>query len=207
MIVKIFQTRGGVTSFETNATTFGELRNDFSANGVSFSYESNIAMLVGSNLELGMDAAVLPEEDFMMGIYPRKTKAGADRKSLYAQIKKARGTYGNEAVKAFFARNYDCVEGKNYTNLSSDVLEEAVPAMLKYLSYSGTNSNVTTPETSTQVVAPQVTDDAAKRQALVAAGFSAEEIEAMLAAICEPQTDPLEEWAETVCRQHPLLRC
>lgn len=203
MIVKIFQTRGGVTSFETNATTFGELRNDFSANGVSFSYESNIAMLVGSNLELGMDAAVLPEEDFMMGIYPRKTKAGADRKGLYAQIKKARSTYGNDVVKAFFARNYDCVDGKNYTNLSSDVLEEAVPAMLKYLSYSSTSSNATAPEAAI----PQITDDAAKRQALVTAGFSAEEIEVMLGALCEPQTDPLEEWADSVCRQHPLVRC
>lgn len=72
--IKIVSTLGSVQTIETNATTFGELTPVLQSKGIR---PSDLTLLVeGSNVELSHPNALLPEGNFNLFAFPKKTKSG-----------------------------------------------------------------------------------------------------------------------------------
>ena len=120
MIVKVYSTQMGEKSVETSATTWGQLQNDLSKNGISY---SGMKSVIGeSKLTLEADAAILPTEGFTLFLMPKKTKAGAidintaGYKDLRAEICTILNGGKNEPAKTHFN------EGKNYTTKGTEEL-------------------------------------------------------------------------------------
>ena len=117
--ITIFSTKGSQKKeHETNATTWGELKRE-----ISLLYDmSNLQATENVNrTDLVSDTAVLPKGDFTLFLRPVKTKSGA---YSYEEVREI--IQSNPTLKEDIKRIY----GRNYTNLSTEVLNEAVSKLL-----------------------------------------------------------------------------
>ena len=117
--VTVFSTNVGQgISFETEATTFRELQEDFHNNDVSFSKNSMKAILGTTRTTLESDLALLPETDFNVFLMPKKTKSGQDlsRTECYEKIKDLIEKFGENAKDYFY----------KYTNMATSRLNELI---------------------------------------------------------------------------------
>ncbi len=117
--ITIFSTKGSQKrELVTNATTWGELKREIS----SLYDMSNLQATENVNrTDLVSDTAVLPKGDFTLFLRPIKTKSGA-----YSYEEAKRIIQSNPTLKEDIKRVY----GKSYTNLSTEVLNEAISRLL-----------------------------------------------------------------------------
>jgi hypothetical protein len=117
--VKIYTSNTGDGKvITTEARTFGELKNDLQANGILFNNESMKAVIGETRTTLELDGAILPETDFGLFLFPKKTKSGMayTREECFEKVKTYRET--NEGLEFF--------EGINVTRTSTDKLNEMI---------------------------------------------------------------------------------
>lgn len=62
--------------FTTSASTFGELKNEFSNNGISYNSDLKVALRNGSETIVLTESSVLPENSFIIMMTPKKVKSG-----------------------------------------------------------------------------------------------------------------------------------
>ena len=74
--IRVASTRGLQEPIETSASTLGELAPILESRGIPLS--STQIIVQGSNVELSHPSAVLPEGDFTICIFQKKSKAGYD---------------------------------------------------------------------------------------------------------------------------------
>jgi hypothetical protein len=114
--IKIYSTATGIAVVDSNATNWGQLKNELNDKGYSVSNMTAVENKNNSNLEL--DEAVLPDGEFVLMLAPKKTKSGGlSYSEIRLQIKQAFEDDKNAAHEHFNAGN------KNYTNKSKDELE------------------------------------------------------------------------------------
>jgi len=101
--------------FESTGTTWKEVQREMV--DLRINYSGMKAVIGESRLTLESEKAVVPQEGFTLYLMPVKTKSGADRKELFAQMKAA--VESKQASKEQFM-----VDGKNMTQLSTDKLVE-----------------------------------------------------------------------------------
>jgi outer membrane protein assembly factor BamE (lipoprotein component of BamABCDE complex) len=77
-------TPSGRVSIETNATTFGELREHPSFPAVDLT--KNEVTVKGSDVSLRLDSAALPEGNVVMYITAKEQKAGMSKETYYDQL-------------------------------------------------------------------------------------------------------------------------
>ena len=122
--IVIFSANGKSNApIHTTAEKLGDLQADFSRLNISL---NNMSVVVGETTTelLGQDS-ILPEGPITLFLMQKKSKAGAgaasyDRKGLYETIKSYIAADGDKAKKHF------ADDGKNYTQLSSQKLNELV---------------------------------------------------------------------------------
>lgn len=192
-VVTVLQTRGQkVVQIELPAevTTFGQLKKYFQEAGVEYHIKHNVAIESVNNTTLELDDARLPEGDFKLGIFARKTKAGTDRKTLYSRIKEFVHRDGKDKVNNYFKEK----AGAHYTNVPNDRLEALVNA------YSGTE------EITVEAEEESATPDVAIAELLSKMGVSKKLVKKVIKQI-EGSSDLRQDWFEDICREHPLLDC
>ena len=114
--IKIYSTATGIAVVDSNATNWGQLKNELNDKGYSISNMTAVENKNNSNLEL--DEAVLPDGEFVLMLAPKKTKSGGlSYSEIRLKIKQAFEDDKNAAHEHFNAGN------KNYTNKSKDELE------------------------------------------------------------------------------------
>jgi|694.fasta_scaffold100901_3 hypothetical protein len=114
--IKIYSTATGIAVVDSNATNWGQLKNELTNKGYSVSDMTAVENKNNSNLEL--DEAVLPDGEFVLMLAPKKTKSGGlSYSEIRLQIKQAFEDDKKAAHEHFNAGN------KNYTNKSKDELE------------------------------------------------------------------------------------
>jgi hypothetical protein len=114
--IKIYSTATGIAVVDSNATNWGQLKNELTNKGYSVSNMTAVENKNNSNLEL--DEAVLPDGEFVLMLAPKKTKSGGlSYSEIRLQIKQAFEDDREAANEHFNAGN------KNYTNKSKDELE------------------------------------------------------------------------------------
>lgn len=184
--ITVFQTRGSKkVLIESDVRTFGQLQNLFDDYGVSYSTKEMVAVESIGNTSLELANAVLPDQDFTLGIFPRKTKAGSGRSELYNRIKEFVARDGKDVVNSYFKE----ATGKHYTNISTSDLETLVNQ------YGSTISVVTTDPKQ---------DVASLLQEL---GVSSSLISQVTSELNEEKVEVNMEWIKQVCSQHPLTNC
>lgn len=191
--VTVIQTRGAKAvqiELPAEIKTFGQLKQMFSTNGISYHIKENIAIESIGNSTLELDTAILPEGDFKLGIFARKTKAGADRKLLYTRIKEFVHRDGKDKVNNYFNN----ATGRHYTTIPNDELETLVN------NYGG------------QVVEEVEVQEEEQGQPLNVIellrkmNVSEETLSSVLDEIAgKPKSD--QQWLDEICKQHPLLKC
>jgi hypothetical protein len=62
--------------FMTQATTFGQLKTEFSANNVSFNDDLKVALRGDNGATALLDSSILPETSFIIMMTPKKVKSG-----------------------------------------------------------------------------------------------------------------------------------
>lgn len=111
--VKIFTTASGNGKIiETSAITFGELMADMKTNGVDFNIDSMKAIVGETKNVLEIESALLPEGNFGLFLFPKKTKSGNDfstlsRAELEEAIKQLRLNYPEISVT--YSLGFNCV--------------------------------------------------------------------------------------------------
>jgi hypothetical protein len=114
--IKIYSTATGIAVVDSDATNWGQLKNELTNKGYSVSNMTAVENKNNSNLEL--DEAVLPDGEFVLMLAPKKTKSGGlSYSEIRQQIKQAFEDDKKAAHEHFNAGN------KNYTNKSKDELE------------------------------------------------------------------------------------
>lgn len=114
--ITVYSTLGkNATEFNSNGATWKDVQREMS--DLRISYSGMKAVIGETRLTLESEKAIVPETDFTLYLMPIKTKSGADRKELFAQMKAA--VDSKQAEKSQFM-----VEGKNMTQLSTSTLEE-----------------------------------------------------------------------------------
>lgn len=109
--VKIYTTASGNGKIiETSATTFGELMVDMMQNGVDFNIDSMKAIVGETKNVLEIESALLPEGNFGLFLFPKKTKSGLDcryssRAELEEAIKQLRLDYPEISATYFLGFN------------------------------------------------------------------------------------------------------
>lgn len=185
--ITVYVSRGQKTKvIETDATTFAELKEVLKANDVAFNIRGQVAVESVNNTTLELDNAVLPDSNFTLAIFQRKTKAGADRTTLYNRIKEFIARDGKDAVNSYFKE----VAGKHYTNISTDALEGFVD------SYG-----------SAVIASTEVPNKASVLALLKELGVSSELIEEVSDELCQEKIEVNHEWISWVCANHPLVTC
>ena len=113
--IKIYSTATGIAVVDSNATNWGQLKNELTNKGYSVSNMTAVENKNNSNLEL--DEAVLPDGEFVLMLAPKKTKSGG---LSYSEIRlKIKQAFEDDKKAA----NEHFNVGKNYTNKSKDELE------------------------------------------------------------------------------------
>lgn len=74
--------RSGLLTFQINATTFGELKDEITSLDSSLSFSNKRAIVRETRVTLDSSEAVLPEGSFTLYLMPEKSKAGADWSSF-----------------------------------------------------------------------------------------------------------------------------
>lgn len=116
MKVTIFSTKGSQkATHETQARTWGELKQELSN---KYDFASLQATENIRRTDLTVDSAILPEQDFTLFLRPIKTKSGTSY-----SYKEVRGIISKDIKLQSYIKS---VYGKNYTNLSTETLNEAV---------------------------------------------------------------------------------
>lgn len=190
--VTVIQTRGAKTvqiELPAEVKTFGQLKQMFSANGVSYNIRENIAIESIGNSTLELDTAILPDGDFKLGIFARKTKAGADRKLLYTRIKEFVYRDGKDKVNDYFKN----ATGRHYTTIPNDELETLVN------SYGG----VAVEEVKAEEEQSQPINVIELLRKMNVSEETLKEVQNDLAG--NPKSD--QKWLDDICSQHPLLKC
>jgi len=62
--------------FMTQATTFGQLRNEFASNNVSYNSDLKVALRGDSGATALTDSSILPDSSFIIMMTPKKVKSG-----------------------------------------------------------------------------------------------------------------------------------
>lgn len=177
--IKVFSTRNGSTTpIQTDVTTFGELKTVLDDNDIEFN-NSLKAIESVNNTSLELDNSALPEGDFILGLFPKKTKAGSLRTDLYTRIKEFIQRDGKETVNNFFNEQ----AGRHYTNISTEDLESYVDQY---------DTEQTTPATL--------------EEKLRACGVDSTIIEKVIGMSTDERTEE-EAWAEEICSAHDELSC
>ena len=123
MKVTVFSTKGSQKAvYETESTTWGQLKSELSED---YNFDNLQATENITRRDLTVDSAELPTSDFTLFLRPIKTKSGA---YSYAEAKSIikNDTALQEAIKKHY--------GKNYTNLSTNILNEAITLFGKGMS-------------------------------------------------------------------------
>ena len=123
MKVTVFSTKGSQKAvYETESTTWGQLKAELSRD---YNFDNLQATENITRRDLTVDSAELPTSDFTLFLRPIKTKSGA---YSYAEAKSIikNDTSLQEAIKEKY--------GKNYTNLSTNFLNEAITLFGKGMS-------------------------------------------------------------------------
>ena len=123
MKVTVFSTKGSQKAvYETESTTWGQLKAELSRD---YNFDNLQATENITRRDLTVDSAELPTSDFTLFLRPIKTKSGA---YSYAEAKSIikNDTSLQEAIKEKY--------GKNYTNLSTSILNEAITLFGKGMS-------------------------------------------------------------------------
>ena len=123
MKVTVFSTKGSQKAvYETESTTWGQLKSELSGD---YNFDNLQATENITRRDLTVDSAELPTSDFTLFLRPIKTKSGA---YSYAEAKSIikNDTALQEAIKKHY--------GKNYTNLSTNILNEAITLFGKGMS-------------------------------------------------------------------------
>lgn len=74
--------RSGLLTFQVNATTFGQLKDEITSLDSSLSFSNKRAIVRETRVTLDSSEAVLPEGSFTLYLMPEKSKAGADWSSF-----------------------------------------------------------------------------------------------------------------------------
>lgn len=126
VLIKSNQTEG-VFTHNSDATTFGQLKEELKASTVKFNFTNQRAVVKPGMVDLKDEAATLPVDDFFLFLIPEKQKAGAvpnyedmGYTELKGVIKALFETYP-EAAKEHFG---------NYTQLSSAKMRELIPTFV-----------------------------------------------------------------------------
>lgn len=126
VLVKSNQTEG-IYTHQSEATTFGQLKEELAATSVKFNLSNQRAVVKPGMVDLKDDAAALPTDDFFLFLIPEKQKAGSGVNyedmgytELKGVIKAIFETYP-EAAKEHFG---------NYTQLSSAKMRELIPTFV-----------------------------------------------------------------------------
>lgn len=123
MKVTVFSTKGSQKAvYETESTTWGQLKSELSRD---YNFNNLQATENITRRDLTVDSAELPTSDFTLFLRPIKTKSGA---YSYAEAKSIikNDTSLQEAIKKKY--------GKNYTNLPTNILNEAITLFGKEMS-------------------------------------------------------------------------
>lgn len=123
MKVTVFSTKGSQKAvYETESTTWGQLKSELSRD---YNFDNLQATENITRRDLTVDSAELPTSDFTLFLRPIKTKSGA---YSYAEAKSIikNDTSLQEAIKEKY--------GKNYTILSTSILNEAITLFGKGMS-------------------------------------------------------------------------
>lgn len=119
--IVIYSTKGKQkVEHETNATTWGELRQELSS---IFDFNNLVATENVTRRDLTVDSAVLPTEDFHLFLRPVSTKLGGYSYKEAKEIIKNSPDHVKEAIKKYF--------NKNYTNLSTEDLNFCIEKFCK----------------------------------------------------------------------------
>lgn len=115
--VKVFSTQMGEKQVDANVSTWGELKDVLSNNGIS--YSGMKAVIGETKVTLESSSAQLPEGDFTLFLMPKKTKSGVDHSGLGYREIRAR-------IKDILEENPDAKDhfnqGRNYTTKSTSDL-------------------------------------------------------------------------------------
>lgn len=121
--------QGNNKTFESVSETFGDLKRELSANGIT---HDNMKAVVGeSRVTLESDLAQLPTTNFTLFLMPKKTKAGVTA----TEIDKMDFKQLREEMKKIFAENPSAkshfIDGsKNWTQLSLDKIKELLKSWI-----------------------------------------------------------------------------
>lgn len=125
--ITVYNTKGGQPkSFESSAEKWGELRAEIEGQG--FNVDKLLATESVTRRDLNNVEATLPEGEFIVFLRPKKTKSG-DGSHAYGykdaknHIKGLIETHGEDA-RAHFCD----FKGKDYTHMSTTMLNEAITA-------------------------------------------------------------------------------
>lgn len=175
--IKVYSTRTGTTTpVQTDVQTFGELKTVLAENDIEYNSAMKAIESV-NNTSLELDNSKLPEGDFILGIFPRKTKAGSLRNDLYGRIKEFVQRDGKDKVNQFFTDK----TGRHYTNVATDELEQLVEQYdTEEVTYSTLEEKLRACGVDESIIEKVVNESARTEQ---------------------------EVWAEAVCEQHPDIDC
>lgn len=84
-------TQSSILSIDTDATTFGQLKEEVKVNGLDVSFENNQFIDRATKVSYGaIDEAILPVVDSIFFVVPLKTKSGMNVDSMsYLQVRQA----------------------------------------------------------------------------------------------------------------------
>ena len=126
--ITVYSTKGKSNAeITTNVTTWGELKPLLAEEGYdlnSLNATENI-----NRTDLINTGASLPEGEFTLFLRPVKTKSGADlnlEAASFRELREAIKNFTPEAKEDFLAS----LEGRNYTQMSTEVLREALREFL-----------------------------------------------------------------------------